>query len=765
MTQTRPDRPLLPAPDTLIDDDAPRLLRDQLHVLYKHRRLAAVCFGVTVAAALVVSLLLPRRYTATTRLEVARRSPIQLQLDGIVHRAEQGDGSTAATALFLSTQIATLQSRDLAAAVIGDRRLAQNPAFVGGDRSATAEADVGGLLAELYPRGWEKVVSPAEEPADTKAAEGPGPVDEELVDRYMRALSVREVRGTDLIQVGFTTASPTLSAFLAAAHTQAYLEANERARLATDRLAGEFLTRQLAEARQKIEQAEIALGEFGREHPDIAADREHRAMGDRITELAKLVSDVETERATLESRYEFLSNPGGDATAYFLDSPGVQKLRMARLDVYAARAALGSRLGPNHPQMRQFAQLESEITRQLHAEVEQGVAGVRAQYDATRARETRLRRKLSQQEEAAVGLRALEARHVLLQGELDGARTLHASLLKQRAETAVNSNLVATNVRVIERPEIPRRPSQPNVPLNMALGLFGGTVLALGAAFGREYFDASVGSSAEVEGILRLPALAAIPNFELARAATPRLALPGNGSAEHLGEIPMVREPWSQAAEAFRSARTAVLFSRPDAPPQVVLVTSARMGEGKTVASVNLATALAESGARVLLIDADLRHPRCHATLGVANDQGLSSVLENSAAFDVVVHRLDEPRLDFLAAGPPPANPAGLLGSPRVRDLLRMARSRYDFVVLDTSPVLPVTDAVLLARAADGVVLVVKGHDTPREVLRRARDRLSVAGATFLGVMVNNVGMGWGDPEFHAPYDRYYGVPAVSESA
>ena len=175
---------------------------------------------------------------------------------------------------------------------------------------------------------------------------------------------------------------------------------------------------------------------------------------------------------------------------------------------------------------------------------------------------------------------------------------------------------------------------------------------------------------------------------------------------------------------------------------------------------MNLAAALAEGGARVVLVDADLRHPRCHMALGVENDCGLADYLAGAGKLESVIRAVDAPQLFLLPAGRPPANPVQLVSSMRMRQALARLRDSFDFVVLDTPPLLPVTDAVVLGREADGVVLVVKGHDTPRELVRQARDRVLLAGANFLGVMVNNVGLRWDDPYFH---DYYYGYGRPAE--
>jgi len=755
-------------------DAQPGHLRDYLWVLYKHRGLVATCLGATLALTILVTLFMPRRYTAATRIQLTNRSQIQLQLkDSVVHLDDPEVNGQGGAVSFVTTQVAALQSRDLADRVIRSHELTTNEAFLHPRPSHRGLLTTAGkVFAPLRPRGW---ATPADGTPSVDAI-GDAPIDPELFDRYMDYLSVKDVAGTDVVEVKFTTPNPELSAFLAAAHTQAFMEANEAARRATDALAREFLERQLNEALERVSRADAAMRRFAAAHPRVAVNEEQQIIAQRIGELSSELTKAEGGLVALESRYQFLAGGKNNPLTYLLDRPGIQKLRLALLDVRAQRGALGQELGPHHPQMEELTKLEAEFTRELNAEVAQEVAAVGSHYSAAKLRAERLRRKLAREERTGIRLRDLGSRYDILKSEVDTAHNLHASLLKQHVDTTVNAELAAANVRVVERPEIPRWPSRPKIPLNMALGLTAGLVIAVGAAFGREYFDTTVRSSEEMEGLLQLPTLATIPNFAIARNASrgmaggarprrsaadqspwtsvARAALGnGNGAAHRDGEngahpaheLVVLHEPWSSVAESFRGMRAAVLFSAPDDPPRVALVTSALAAEGKTVASLNLAAALAESGSRVVLVDADLRHPRCHTALRVANDPGLSTFLAGHVDLESVVYRLDRSRLFLVPAGPPPPNPAELVSSPRMRRALAELRQEYDFVILDTPPVLPATDAIVLAREVDGVVLVVKGHDTPRELVRRAYDRLTLAGARFLGVVVNNVNPRWGD--------------------
>jgi len=740
-----------------------RDLREYLWILYKYRWLAAACFGVVFGLTCLGTLLSSRVYTAKTLVQVTRDSPIQLQFDQNVLRSDESDRTVNGSSSFLATQVQALKSRDLAERVIRQHRLATSDAFMRPGAGRQGLGGIGsGLLALLRPRGLSEPGAASQDEDASSTSDVPP----ELLDRYTLWLTVNDVRGTDLIEVSFTTPSPSLSAFLAAAHTQAYLDTNDEARRATDVTARDFLGQQMREARERVERAQESLRRFAAEHPDIAVSEEDKTQSQRVQDVSGLLTKVEADRIRLETRVKFLSGADRDGLAYFLDKPDVQKLYLELMDLQAQQAAMSNDLGPKHPDMAALLRQKAIVEEQLDAAVAKQTQSVREHLAASQQRETALRQKLADLESQGVAVRDLGARYEFLRNDVETARQLHASLLKQQLETQVNSQLAPSNVRVLERAEVPTRPSKPNVPLNLALGLLGGLVVAVGAAFASEYFDSSVKSTEEAEELLHLPTLATIPNFALAHRSAYGHALT-NGTrrkgAAGSERLVVTHEPRSVVAEAFRTLRTAVLFSTPNAAPKLILITSAAASEGKTVNCLNLAATLAESGSRVLLVDVDLRHPSCHRAFGLENTSGLSNFLAGHVELEEIVHRLDEPRLWFVPAGPTPPNPAELVGSTRMQHMIELARGEFDFIILDSPPVTPVSDALVLARASDGVVLVVKGQDTPKDVVRRARDQLSLTGAHLLGTVVNNVGPAWGDFRFYQRYYGYYHRPQLQE--
>lgn len=764
-------------------------IREFLWTVYKYRWLATVCFVSALGVALAITMMAPRVYVSSTKILVSKSSPIQLRLkDDVVIDQQVGGGAGGS---FLATQIAILRSRDLAERVIQRQHLAENELFLKPEdsgRQAGSHAALD-LASNVRPRG----LAPGKTSEGTPSRASTRPVAPSLIDRYLGWLSVAEVRGTDLLEISFATPSAALSAMLAAAHAQAFLDSDQEIKVSTDTAARGFLDQQIRQAREWLDHAQADLDRFRKDNPKVAMNEEYKEVANRVSQYSAELSKAEAERIDLQSQYEFLSRKGNDPSALFTgvsggerssggSTSGVASLHGALVEIGIQKSTLAGRLGPNHPQMQELTRRENEIRNHMAKELEREVAAVRSRLEAAKGREESIRKALAQVEDSATDVQRLGAQYSLFKADAENARALHDSLLKQQTETAVQSQLATTNARVVERAELPRVPSKPDKNRNLQLGILAGLAAAVAAVFAADRFDNSVKTSRELENLLQIPPLATIPNFTVARiaAARRRLAVGGRrGDAPEAGEVVLTEggpgpqlivfnEPRSIVTEAFRSLRTNILFSRAGAPPKVIMTVSAGMSEGKTVISSNLAATLAESGARVLLIDADMRHPSCHPHFGANNQKGLSSFLTGQPIEDVI-QELAAPRLSFIAAGPRPPNPAELVGSQRMQEAIARMRDEYDFVVIDSPALIPVTDGVVLSRYVDGVVLVVKGQDTPRELVTRARDLLRYANAHILGAVMNNVDLGWGSSYYYGNYYGYYyysgGYDAPEEDA
>jgi len=317
-----------------------------------------------------------------------------------------------------------------------------------------------------------------------------------------------------------------------------------------------------------------------------------------------------------------------------------------------------------------------------------------------------------------------------------------------------------SNVTVIDKAVPPLRPSEPKKFSDLGLSALVGLMGGLGLAFLLEYFDNTLKTPQQVEHYLRLPNLGVVPDFASIEPYNyTRHALP-NASPSPLPAAPSVQElnlsrgrRSTTITEAYRTLHTNILLSRAGEPPKTLLFTSSTQGEGKTLTALNSAVMFTEMGARVLVIDADLRHSSCHKVLGTTNGLGLTEVLTGQKDLKEMIRPLAEPPLFLLSSGSHPPNPLALLGSKKMLDILGSVREQYDYIVIDSPPVMPVADAVLLSTMVDGVVLVVNSRETPKYVVRETRSRLTYARAKLLGVVLNQVNIRGGDYAYY--YSQY----------
>jgi succinoglycan biosynthesis transport protein ExoP len=345
----------------------------------------------------------------------------------------------------------------------------------------------------------------------------------------------------------------------------------------------------------------------------------------------------------------------------------------------------------------------------------------------------------------------------MLKRDAEANKALYDGLLTKLKEAGISAALQSSNIRVVDPAMIPSYPSRPAKARNVVLAFLVGLVGGIGLALLREYMDNTVKTPDDVETLARLPSLAVVPAFVDANGNARRgKLLPGINGHDRPVELVAQHLPKSQMSEAFRALRTSLLLSQADHPPQVVLVTSALPREGKTTAAANLAVTLAQLGDRTLLIDADLRKPGIGRLLDLGNGKyaGLSSYLAGVSSLDLVT--VQHPAIHNLSAiptGPLPPNPADLLSSHRLADAIAELRTKFKFIVIDTPPIMAATDAVILSVQADGVLLIVRSGETPKEAFTRTRDLLVSVNCHLLGVVLNAVDSN--APDYYYSY-RYY---------
>lgn len=653
---------------------------------------------------------------------------------------------------YYQTQCAILSSRNIAISVIRNLDLAHNPAFVGQPGSA-------GLFARLFS-GGRKSAPTASAPIPIIPDETqPADVPLSLVHEYQGMLTVEPVKDTNLVKISFATPDPRLSAQLANAHVQAYSRSQIDLQGHQNEETEQFLRNKLVEVKEQLEKSEAALNDYRRSKGIIpgliSLDGKDAVVLDRLTDLSKDLTHAQVVRIGLESQVALIKRHQYSSLPAVMNDAEIKSLDKQLNGLYAQASALSTEFRPDYPPLTKLRAEIATIQAQVATEMKKRVDEIESMYREAVEREDELQAEMNRQRTETLNLNDSAAQYAILQRDVDTNRQLYQAILTRIKDVAVASGSENSNVSVINSAEVPTVPTSPKKGREMMLALIVGLTTGIGLAFLLEFLDNTLKNPEEAENYLRVPSLGIVPEFSSINGANSPY-----GSRELLSDRPASALPpgrelvtahgsYSSLGEAYRNLRTALLLSRAGAPPQVMMFTSATAREGKTVTSVNTAVMLAQSGARTLLIDADLRRPRCHRVLTVDNQLGLTEVLTGSRNLDEVIRRTEIEKFDFLGSGSAPPNPTELLGSGKMLQTLEALRGIYEYIIVDTSPVLPVSDPLVVAQLVDGVVIVANAVATPRQQVRTAVARIEYARGKILGIVLNRI-------KLHSPDYQYY---------
>jgi capsular exopolysaccharide synthesis family protein len=700
-------------------------LLDYVRALYKRRWAASTVFLLVMLGAIVYAFTATPIYEGRTRLLIEPDDPNILSFTEVVDQAQ-------AESEYYQTQYNILQSRTLARATLDDLRLWNSPHFaVEEDRPARLRAFVRRLIPYAHDAG-----TAASDVTDATTAQS------RAVDRFLENLIVSPVRNSRLVDIRVQLRDPAIAAAVANSIAANYIEQNLAYRFTATRDASEWLGEQLAEQRAQVETSELALQRYREQNEAISLEDRENIVVQKLADLNAAVTRAKTERLEKEAMYRQLQAAEHDAALLdtfpaILGNAFIQQQKSELAGLQRQHVQLGERLGDRHPEMVKIRSAIQSAQAELLAEIGRVVQAVRTEYRAAVAQEENLTTALNQQKGEALAMNRKAIEYSVLEREVDGGRQIYQSLMQRAKETSVAGELKSSNIRVVDRAEVPRRPVSPRLFLSLLLALSGGGLLACGVAFFFEYLDSRIKTPEEIETHLNLAAIGLIPAL---------------GKNWRQGEPLISNGVPPNFAEAFRALRTNVLFSAAEKGCRVIVVTSSAPKEGKTVVASNLAIGFAHAGQRVLLMDADLRRSRVHEVFALEQEPGLSNLLVGDAKVSDAIRRTDVPGLCVLAGGRVPPNAAELLGSTRFKDFLATLRGEFDWVIIDSPPVMAVTDANILANLADSVVFVVAAEMTGYKIARRAVEQLERSRATFAGAVLNRV-----EIERHAYYySQYY---------
>ena len=709
-------------------------LREYMRVLIKRKWMViAVIVGIFMAVA-ISSLRQTPVYEAVGRIAVNKADPnlITFKDSGpVVDYYDQAD---------LDTEVRILQSDLMALQVIRQLNLDKRPEF-------------GGNSDQRLPN---LVADPLQTDSNRVSA---------LLGGFRGHLRVTLIPNTRIIEIHYNSTDPQLAASAVNTLAATYVEQNFKTKFESTMQASDWLSKQLVDLQMKVETSQEKLVRYQKEHEILGTDEKQNITTEKLGVLNNEMTGAEFDRMQKEAMYRQTQTDDPDAIAAAIDTGGgtgalLGKLRDQQASLRIQVADLNTQFGPSYPKIAQLNNQLKEIDRQLQSETNKGVDHLRGQYLAALQREIMLRGSFEKQKQEANKLNESAIEYSILKRDLDSNRTLYEGLLAKLKEAGVTAGLRSNSFRIIDAARVPTSPSEPNIPRNLSFALVLGVISGIGLAFLLESMDNSVRTPEQATALSALPSLGMIPlgsKSSGSRGPTgKRLALTA-ASKEVVETVTLVR-PQSQMAESYRALRTSLLLSNLGAPPKVIMVTSARPQEGKTTTSINTAIVLAQKGVRVLLMDADLRRPSIHKTFGMGPRSGLSNVLTGSATLQqTIVASPILPNLFIMPAGTPPPNPAELLASSNMRDLLAELRGLYDHIVIDTPPTLSVTDAVVLSPRADATILVIRSGQTTKQALRRARDILMQVNAHVAGVLLNAVDLTSPDYYYYYEYQGKYG--------
>jgi succinoglycan biosynthesis transport protein ExoP len=733
--------------DAVIDEPQEEArLREYWRIIYKFRLLTLGAVALCVLLAGLYAFTATPRYTALSKIRISTYEPVlaTTKIEDLLQAKSKESN-------YLETQIEEIRSFSLADEVLQDSTI----------RAAFEKKSGEGIFARLF--GASSDAGTVEQTELDSLTGYKSPI--ATVRNYLATIQVKPVRRTSLVVIEATTKNPGLSALVANKHALTYIDWIRSNRIEQQSRGLQFLRGQADELREKVADLEREMADYAEANSIIALNKDENITAQKMSQLNKLLTDATARRIEAENMFKEAENALKSPSAGF-DDQSLQVMRSELVKLEGEYQQLSSKFTPSYPRMQQLKSQIDSLKQSISSQRSQVVLGLKAKAAAAAEEERSLKDELEQQKSRAFELSKKEVQYNILNRELTTSRELLENILKQIKETALAVESNASNVSVVDYASVPKIASYPRKGLVLFLGLLCGVGIGLVLSFLMSYLDNTIRTPEEVASVLRLPSLGVVPSFELdwsgsvppATDAPPRKTKSSKEiiPVDPLNSLPVVyvQAPKSLASEAYRTIRTGLLLSRAGEPPRTILVSSAQSSEGKTTSSINLAASLASAGGSVVLIDADLRRPSVYKHLNLeANLPGLVDVITGQRTIDEVCLKDVLKRITIIPSGRIPPNPAELLGSLEMASIIDELSARFDYVVIDSPPVLPVTDSVILSRYVDGVVLVVKGGSTPKRVVSDARNRLRGVGATLLGVILNDVDISGGDYYY---YNRYY---------
>ncbi len=696
-------------------------LRDYWQIITKRRWVALTCLLIVFTTVAIGTLKQVPVYAGRVLIEIDPEQPNFLNLKEVLQITTTDFESFDN---YRETQSSILKTRPLAERVVRDLQLDLNPEFNGGR----------GVLTFLG-RG------PKQSPSRS-VKRPPQPREDNFrnaVGHFVDSVDIVPARHSNLVAVSFYSQDPNLAARVANQLASDFIDQNLQVKWDETLKASEWLSGQLVGLKAKLEKSDEALQAYAQAHSILFVEEKKDLGSARLEQLQQEYTKAQADRFEKQSLRSLVEAGKIQDLPGFLSNRLIQDLAVRLAELERDYSQLTAVVKPDYPKALQLKKEVDKVQASLDNHKKALTQNIVDEYRSAVAREKYLAKAVEDQKQAVNQIAEKSIQYNILKREVDTNKQLYEGLLQRLKEAQVSAGLKASNIRVVEPAEIPKSPVRPRVVLNLALGVILGLVVGVGLAFFQEYLDNTLKTPEEVERLVRLPSLGVIPKFSLPSA--------GKVAGDKLISVVPRRDVALASAiqtspgavEAFLSLGTSVLLS-PDPAPRTLLITSALPEEGKTTVALNLGATLARLGNSVVVVECDMRRPASHRSLGVGNKPGFVECLTGRVQLpDAIFSVPGVENLSLLPCGLIPTNPAGVLSSRLTAEMLRRLPTEFQYVLVDSPPLLSVADSRILSAMTDAVVLVVRAYRTPFPVVRRASSLLHGVGARILGAVLNDV--------------------------
>ncbi|MHC5036859.1 MAG: GumC family protein [Planctomycetota bacterium] len=652
-------------------------LKDYLRVVRKHAGIAAAFLLVVVTAVTIITFRMPPEYRATAILSIERQWPPSFGLEDLMAQERPRDE-------YLKTQQELLRSRP--------------------------------ILSATYKKLGLETFEPFKSAKDG-------------IEIFRESIVVAPREGTYLVDISIESRNRAHVAGWTNGLVDEYVRHMELRYRTTSRAAEEKLNLRIPELRAKLLESENALTRFLQENNVVSFDKQLEILYRKLDTLESRLTSVETEQIRMDAGYQVLlaSQNGKTLPAHLPDgatSDALQALRRQEALLVESFAQIKAKYKPEFPRYAYAQEQLAGVRQKIGEEITRIAEDLKAQLEAKAREKKDLAHLIENQRKVIATLEAKSSKVQALHQEVDSNRRMYQEFVERRKEIESASKLGRTEVYVVERARTPQDPVRPKKWLNLTLAAIVGILGGVALAFFIEYLDDSLKSPEEIDDF-EAPLLGVVQDI-------------GKGSSDADRNLICLHHPKAPPAEAFRAIRTALTLSQVEGEGcRTFLVTSAGPEEGKTLIAVNLALTMARADKKILLIDADLRKPNLHKILDISDSGGFSAFFSGEAKLDDILVPGPIENLTIVPCGAIPPNPSEMLGSPRFEDFLTQVRERFDLVLFDTPPAVPVTDAVVLGARMNGVIFVVRAERTGKRMALRSMEEFRRVGGKVVGIILN----------------------------